>query len=60
MAPWNSNRTRRSKRSLARGLALSPHWVPPECVRYQELKWSITTSLALLISTTLLLFGYIR
>ena len=35
------------------GVGAFTHWVPPECVRYQELKWSITTSLALMITTVL-------
>ena len=38
---------------LAAGVGAFTHWVPPERVRYQELKWSITTSLALMITTTL-------
>ena len=29
------------------------HWVPPEWVRYQDLKQSITTSLALMITIVL-------
>ena len=35
------------------GVGAFTHWVPPEWVRYQELKQSITTSLALMISITI-------
>ena len=53
VAPRNSNRTRRSKRSVALGVGAFTHWVPPEWVRYQDLKLSNTTSLALMITTVL-------
>ena len=35
------------------GVGAFTHWVPPEWVRYQDLKLSNTTSLALMITTTL-------
>ena len=35
------------------GVGAFTHWVPPEWVRYQDLKQSITTSLALMITATL-------
>ena len=38
---------------LAAGVGAFTHWVPPRTVRYQEPKQSLTTSLALMISTTL-------
>ena len=53
VAPRNSNRIRRSKRSVAQALVLSTHWVPPRTVRYQEPKQSNTTSLAFMITTVL-------
>ena len=38
---------------LAAGIGAFTHWVPPDWVRYQELEQSITTSLALMITTVL-------
>ena len=48
LQPYTSVETKRGA-----GVGAFTHWVPPECVGYQELKWSITTSLALMMSTTL-------
>ena len=55
VAPRNSNRTRRSKRSLARGLVLSPCLIGcrSEWVRNQELECRSRPGLALKITTTL-------
>ena len=53
VAPRNSTRTRRSKTERGAGVGAFTHWVPPEWVRYQDLKLSNTTSLALIISITL-------
>ena len=48
LQPYTSVETERGT-----GVGAFTHWVPPEWVRYQELKQSITTSLALMITTML-------
>ena len=48
LQPYTSVETERGA-----GIGAFTHWVPPEWVRYQDLKLSPTTSLALMISKTL-------
>ena len=48
LQPYTSVETERGA-----GVGAFTHWVPPEWVRYQELKLSNTTSLALMISIML-------